>query len=252
MDAPPYATGGHDPAHPLDAAWLERYSRQILLKEVGGRGQQRLQQATVGILGAGPMATPLQLYLAAAGIGHLVVTQSGEQESPCTPLHALNPQIKTTAIPLPCRVDSARRRMRPWDLVVLTADAPAIRNRINRAALQAGKTLLCGWRVGGRTALAIARAGQDPQAPCLLCMEQACAAYRLPASPHPMLLPMAAGTAGCVLAMATLRFLLDNVQEIWYGAQLLDPEEGGYTAVPAHKNPLCPACRGDQRGQLLD
>ena len=66
-------TLNHKKAHPVTTEWLERYSRQILLKEVGGQGQRRLGNAVVGIVGAGRMGTPLTLYLAAAGMGHLVI-----------------------------------------------------------------------------------------------------------------------------------------------------------------------------------
>ena len=65
----PLATGHR----PVNTEWLERYSRQILLKEVGGRGQNRLDQSVVGIVGAGSIGMPLILYLAAAGVGQLVI-----------------------------------------------------------------------------------------------------------------------------------------------------------------------------------
>jgi molybdopterin/thiamine biosynthesis adenylyltransferase len=233
--------------HPMDTAWLERYSRQILLREVGGRGQHRLQQACVGIIGGNSMATPLLLYLAAAGVGHLVLADTGQAKTTCATLHALNPRIKTTAMATPRRLDRAILSLRAWDLVVLTSADPTIRQRINRAALHSGKTLLAGWQVGNVYGMTRAEAGHDPHAPCLRCAEQHCAT--LPSSPtHPTLTQMAAGTIGCVLAMESIRFLLDTTQGICYGALVLNPEEGRYDTVPVPKNPFCPACRSDQRG----
>ena len=188
MISPANPSGGAEEesmTHPMDAAWLERYSRQILLREVGGRGQQRLQQACVGIVGANPMATPLLLYLAAAGIGHLVVVDSEQAKTTCATLHALNPRIKTTAMATPRRLDRAILSVGSWDLAVLTSADPATRQRINRAALHTGKTLLAGWQVGHFYGTTTTRAGHDPDTPCLLCTEQHCATLPSLSPPPP-------------------------------------------------------------------
>ena len=228
--------------HPMDAEWLERYSRQILLKEVGGRGQQRLNQATVGIVGAGLMGTPLILYLAAAGVGHLVVMDTERAAPACAAVQALNPWVQTTAVDTPSSPEQTTRQMTSWTVAVLADGEPATRQRVNQGALQAGKTLLAGWPMGPLYAMATTRAGHDPRAPCLLCAEWSCATAPAPPSPDPILTRLGAGVIGSLLAMETIKSLLDNTHGLWYSALVFYPGEGRYDAMPVQKNLVCPAC----------
>ena len=62
----------------ISEEWLERYSRHILLKEVGLEGQQRIQKARVLVIGTGGLGSPVALYLAAAGIGTLGVVDADQ------------------------------------------------------------------------------------------------------------------------------------------------------------------------------
>ncbi|HXG79161.1 MAG TPA: ThiF family adenylyltransferase, partial [Methyloceanibacter sp.] len=55
---------------------IERYKRQLVLKEIGGEGQQKLKAARVLVIGAGGIGSPLLLYLAAAGVGHIGIIDS--------------------------------------------------------------------------------------------------------------------------------------------------------------------------------
>ncbi|MBF0160863.1 MAG: ThiF family adenylyltransferase [Magnetococcales bacterium] len=236
----------------MDGAWLERYSRQLLLKEVGGEGQLRLQRATVGVIGAAAMGSPLILYLAAAGIGHLVVLDSQRAAPLCAAVQALNPWVKTTALCAPAFPEQMAAEMRHWDLAIW-ADGGADSGtaslwQTNKAALQTGKTLLAGWLAHSVYPIFLSRAGHDSQAPCLLCAEWACSAREASSSPDPTLVRTGAGVVGAVLAMESLLFLLDRSQTLWYGARVFYPEEGRFNAVSVPKNPVCPACLGHPHG----
>ncbi len=229
-----------------ESEWLERYSRQLLLKEVGGAGQHRLGQATVAIVGTGLMTIPLTLYLTAAGIGHLLLLdQPQSTQTHRATLHALNPLVQTTASPIPTTLEQTIEQMNGCNLTLLAHDHAHIRQQFNQAALQTRHTLISGWQTKDLYFISTIHANPDPNPPCLLCTETVCntfAATHPNPHPDPNLTRMAAGVIGSVLAMETLTLLLDNRTQICYGARVFYPEEGRYDAMPVLKNPHCPAC----------
>lgn len=232
-----------------DPDWMERYSRQLLLKEVGGKGQTRLGQSVVGIVGTGWMATPLMLYLTAAGIGHLVLLGHAKQSAPlAATLHDLNPLVKITFSDMPHTLEESIEQMQGWDLTLLVEEESTLRQNVHQAAHHTRQTLISGWPIGNRYAITTPHAGHDPQAPCLLCVESALTPSPAPPTAHPILTQMAAGLVGSVLAMETMLFLLDNQKKTGYSALVFYPEEGRYDAVSIPKNPLCPLCSGQSRG----
>ncbi|MEO5364458.1 MAG: ThiF family adenylyltransferase [Magnetococcus sp. DMHC-8] len=225
----------------MDGEWLERYSRPILLGEVGGRGQRRLNQATVGIVGAGMMGTPLTLYLAGAGLGHLVVMDTVRSVALCAAVHLLNPLVRTTALASPVDLPGLAGQMATWQLAVLAEDEPASRALCNLAALQTGQILLGGWRLADR--YVIARVGRDPQAPCLACVVAAGGTVAAARHADPLLTDLGAGVVGSILAMETIRSLLDNTRNVWYSALSFCPGEGIYETMSVRKDPHCAVCQ---------
>ena len=65
---------------PLLDAQIERYSRQIIMPEIGGRGQQRLLESAVALVSSGPLTAPIAVYLVAAGIGRLDIHPNGDDD----------------------------------------------------------------------------------------------------------------------------------------------------------------------------
>lgn len=138
---------------------LERYSRHILLSEVGVEGQDRIRTARVLIIGLGGLGAPAALYLAAAGVGTIglvdhdrvdlsnlqrqIVHFSGDVDRPkvesaAAKLRALNPDVKVEAIPLRVQAATITELIRGYDFVIDGTDSFATKFLINDACVLAG------------------------------------------------------------------------------------------------------------------
>ncbi|MFH0933779.1 MAG: HesA/MoeB/ThiF family protein, partial [Pseudomonadota bacterium] len=144
---------------------LLRYSRHILLNEVGVEGQQRLLDSRVLIIGVGGLGSPAALYLAASGVGKLTLCDHDKVdfsnlqrqiihrtatvgqpkvESAQAALHEINPEVECVALPI--RADEARlnQLVAEADVVLDCSDNFATRYAVNRACLAQKKPLVSG------------------------------------------------------------------------------------------------------------
>ena len=138
----------------------ERYYRQILLKEVGLCGQQKLLSAKVLVVGAGGLGSPAALYLAAAGVGRLGIVDFDEVdrtnlqrqilhstkdigrkkvESAAERIAAMNPNVVVDAIHSIVHSDNVQELIRPWDFIIDGTDNAAAKYLINDACVIEGK-----------------------------------------------------------------------------------------------------------------
>lgn len=143
----------------------ERYKRHILLPEIGEAGQKRLLDSRVLIVGAGGLGSPVALYLAAAGVGHIgiadfdTVDLSNLQRQIIHTTHdigrpktlsaqekiaALNPDVKVTAIPSRFDSGNAAAMIANYDIVVDATDSLDIKYLINDTCVKAGKPFVHG------------------------------------------------------------------------------------------------------------
>src|SRR5690606_34919704 len=144
---------------------LLRYARHILLDEFGIEGQERLLAARVLIVGAGGLGSPAALYLASAGVGHLVLADDDEvelsnlqrqilhtnerigqakAESGKQTLLQLNPELRIDALVARLAGKALDEQVREADLVLDCCDNFATRHAINRACVKHGKPLVSG------------------------------------------------------------------------------------------------------------
>lgn len=144
---------------------LDRYARHLVLREIGGAGQQRLKAARVLIVGAGGLGAPAALYLTAAGVGHIglvdpdVVDLSnlqrqvlyregdiGQPKAMTAPEHlaALNRHVHLEPLPVALDDHNAHELVRDFDLVLDGVDDFATRFAVNRACVDEGKVLVSG------------------------------------------------------------------------------------------------------------
>jgi molybdopterin/thiamine biosynthesis adenylyltransferase len=144
---------------------IQRYKRHLLLKEVGGAGQQTLKDARVLVIGAGGLGSPLLMYLAAAGIGHIgvadhdhvsldnlqrqIVHATGrvgtpKVESAAKTLDAINPHVTVEAIPEKITAENAIELISAYDIVADGSDNFDTRYLVNDACFFAKKPLVFG------------------------------------------------------------------------------------------------------------
>ena len=174
----------------LNDAQLLRYSRHVLLPQLGIEGQQRITEARVLVVGAGGLGCPVAMYLGASGVGHLHIADGdvvdltnlqrqighandrigvNKAESLAHSVRALNPEIEV--IPFASRLDgeALQQAVARVDLVVDASDNFATRHAINRACVSAKKILVSGSALGFTGQLAVFDSRQA-DSPCYHCL----------------------------------------------------------------------------------
>ena len=254
---------------PLTAEERQRYARHLVLPEVGADGQRRLKGSRVLLVGAGGLGSPVALYLAAAGVGHLtvvdpdVVDASNLQrqvlhgtaavgrpkvESGRERLLDLNPGVRVE--PLAARFDrgNALALVRAHDLVVDGTDSFATRYLTNDACVLAGRPNVYGavFRFEGQASVFAAAEG-----PCYRCL------FRDPPPPGEVpscaeggILGVLPGLIGLVQATEALKLLLGIGEPLVGRLLLVDALSMRFRQVTVRKDPRCPACGTRELGEL--
>lgn len=169
---------------------LTRYSRQIMLPAIGGRGQQKLADAKVLVIGAGGLGTPLLTYLAAAGVGTLgiveddtvdisniqrqfwfTVSQEGQSKVECitASLTQLNPHITINTYATRLHSSNADTLIASYDLIMDGSDNIATRLLANRISIDSHTPLISGAVKGFEGQMAVFK-GYNPALPCYECL----------------------------------------------------------------------------------
>lgn len=241
---------------------IARYSRHLIMPEVGMAGQRRLKQGSVLLIGTGGLGSPLALYLAAAGVGHIglvdfdVVDASNLQrqivhgtstvgiaktESAKRRLQDLNPYIEITTYETRITSENALELMRPYDVIVDGTDNFPTRYLTNDACVLLGKPNVYGsiFRFEGQVTVFSVRDG----GPCYRCL--------YPEPPPPGLVPSCAeggvlgvlpGVIGTIQATEVIK-LLTGIGEPLIGRLLLyDALAMRFRELKLRRNPSCPVC----------
>ncbi len=240
---------------------LRRYSRHLLLPQVGLEGQRKLKAASVLIVGVGGLGSPIAMYLAAAGVGRLglvdadVVDESNLQrqivhgqhtvgrlkvESARERLLDLNPHIRVDVYPVRLTRDNALDILRPYDIVVDGTDNFPTRYLLNDACVFLGKPFVYGsiYRFDGQVSVFDARRG-----PCYRCL--------FPQPPPPHLVPTCGmggvfgvlpGVVGTIQATEVLKLILGIGEPLIGRLLLYDALDMTFDTVQVPKNPKCPVC----------
>lgn len=245
---------------------LMRYSRSIMLPEVDIAGQEAWRQARVLILGLGGLGGPVAAYLAAAGVGELVLVDNDEVEasnlqrqiihseeacgqakveSAAASLHAINPGVKVVTRAERLQGEALQQQVAEVDLVLDCSDNFATRFALNKACFATGTPLVSGAaiRFDGQISVYDPR---DPESPCYQCLYRTGDDEALTCSESGVFPPLV-GIIGSMQAMEALKLLARVGDSLTGRLLLLDGQRMQWRSLKLRPDPECPICRGEHR-----
>ncbi len=240
---------------------LRRYSRHLLIPEVGLAGQERLAAARVLVIGAGGLGSPVLQYLAAAGVGRIgimdddtvdetnlqrqtIFTTSdigvAKARAAAAYVHALNPYVAVDPIPLRFAPENARELVRLYDVVVDCTDRFPTRYLINDACVLEGKPDVYAsiFRFDGQVSVFHAHGG-----PCYRCLyPEAPPVGSVPSCAEGGVLGVLGGIVGTLQASEALKLLLGIGEPLVGRLNLIDALGGRMHEVRFERDPDCAIC----------
>jgi molybdopterin/thiamine biosynthesis adenylyltransferase/rhodanese-related sulfurtransferase len=248
-----------------------RYSRHLIIPDVGLTGQRRLKAARVLLVGAGGLGSPLALYLAAAGVGHIglvdfdVVDVTNLQrqilhgtkdvgrsklDSARDRIGDVNPYVQLTTYETVLDSTNAMEIIRGYDIVIDGTDNFPTRYLVNDACVILGKPNVYGsiFRFEGQASVFATEQG-----PCYRCL--------FPEPPPPGLVPSCAeggvlgvlpGLIGTIQATEAIKLIVGIGEPLIGRLLLVDALGAKFRTVKLRKNPECPACGTHEIKELID
>ena len=248
-----------------------RYSRHIIMPQIGGRGQRKLMNARVLLIGAGGLGSPAALYLAAAGVGTLGIVDFDEVDltnlqrqilhrtsdvgrpkvvSASETIAGLNPDVRVIQHRVQLSSGNALEALEPYDIVMDGSDNFPTRYLVNDACVMLKKPCVHGsiFLFEGQASTFVPGQG------CYRCL--------YPTPPPPGMVPNCAeagvlgvlpGIVGSIQAVETIKLILGLGETLSGRLLLFDALAMDFRAVKVRRNPGCPVC-GDRPTvtQLID
>lgn len=249
-----------------------RYSRHLLIPEIGERGQQKLLDARVLLIGAGGLGSPAALYLAAAGVGTIGVIDADDVddsnlqrqvihttdrigmpkvESARVAIEAINPDVAVITHQMRLTKENALEIFAGYDVIVDGSDNFSTRYLVNDACVILQKPQVHGsiFRFDGQVTTFDAR--QD-ESPCYRCL--------FPSPPPPELAPSCAeagvlgvlpGTIGMIQATEAAKLILEIGEPLVGRLLMYDALQMSFRSLTIRRDPACPMC-GPDRPESMD
>jgi adenylyltransferase/sulfurtransferase len=250
---------------------ISRYARHLIIPDVGIDGQKRLKAARVLLIGAGGLGSPLALYLAAAGVGHIGIVDfdvvdvtnlqrqilHGTKDVGRSKLASareriadINPFVELTTYETALTSKNALGIIEKYDLVVDGTDNFPTRYLVNDACVMLGKPNVYGsvFRFEGQASVFSTKDG-----PCYRCL--------FPEPPPPGTVPSCAeggvlgvlpGLIGTIQATEAIKLILGIGEPLVGRLLLVDALGAQFRTVKVRKNPVCPACGTHEITELID
>jgi molybdopterin/thiamine biosynthesis adenylyltransferase len=199
----------------LSADELERYRRQIILPEIGEKGQEKLKKARVFVAGVGGLGSPASMYLVAAGVG--------------------NPEVKVDSLKLTISADNVIDLLRGYDLIVDAMDNLQTRYLLNDAAFQLGIPFIHGaiQAFEGRAMTVI-----PGRTACLMCLYHGATVNQK--------IPVVGATAGviaCIQATEAIKYITGIGELLTNRLLIYDGLNMRFSEIRINRNPECDHCK---------
>ncbi|MCU4926425.1 molybdopterin-synthase adenylyltransferase MoeB [Halobacteria archaeon AArc-dxtr1] len=252
----------------LDATQLDRYSRHVIMDEVGPEGQQRLLEGSALVVGAGGLGSPAIQYLAAAGVGRLSIVDDDEVErsnlqrqvihgdadvgrpkvdSAADFVAELNPDVTVETHETRLTAETVDELAASYDVVLDATDNFATRYLLNDYCALTGTALSHGaiYRFEGQVTT-FTNERNAVESPCYRCV--------FPEAPEPGTVPDCAttgvlgvlpGTVGCIQATEVVKYLLDQGELLEGRILTYDAMGMQFDEIEVRRNPACPVCGDD-------
>jgi len=235
---------------------LKRYNRQMLMEGWGEATQTRLKNATVFVAGAGGLGSPVSIYLAVAGVGHIRICDfdspdwsnlnrqilhnhnrigKNKAASAAETLRELNPDIEVTAIAEKIISDNVDALVGDADVIVDCMDNFPTRYLLNESAIRKRIPLVYGSIYGMEGRMSFIK---PPETPCLRCI--------FSEAPPSEVFPVVGATPGVIgtlQALEVIKFLTGVGQNLSGKLMVWDGARGEFKNYKAYRDPNCPTCK---------
>jgi adenylyltransferase/sulfurtransferase len=246
---------------PLDDQQLLRYSRHIMLPQFDIAGQQRVGSARALLVGVGGLGSPVALYLAAAGVGRLVLVDHdrvdmtnlqrqvlfntddvGQPKVEAARAHLLrlNPLVQIEAIAERLEGERLAHEVERADVVIDATDNFATRFLLNAACVRAGKPLVSAAAIRMEAQIAVYDR-RDANSPCYRCLYRDETEAALTCSETGVLGPLV-GVIGSMQALEALKILAGLAGGLAGRLLVFDAQQVEWRAIRLRKDPACPVC----------
>ena len=240
---------------------LLRYSKQIMLPQIDIEGQQKMNNSTILIIGMGGLGSPTALYLAAAGVGHIVIADFDQVElsnlqrqiihntsdigddkvnSAKAKLLELNPNIKVTVVNEIMHSDNLSSLIKDVDIVLDGTDNFESRFEINKICVECHKPLISAAVIRFEGQISVFK-GYEVDQPCYQCLYSEEASGRESCVENGVLAPIA-GLVGTIQALQAIKVLLGIGEQLCGELLLIDGLDLIFRKVKIAKDPECPIC----------
>ena len=240
---------------------LLRYSKQIMLPQIDIEGQQKINNSTMLIIGMGGLGSPTALYLAAAGVGHIVIADFDQVElsnlqrqiihstsdigddkvnSAKTKLLDLNPNITVTVANEIMHSDNLASLIKDVDIVLDGTDNFESRFEINKACVECHKPLISAAVIRFEGQISVFK-GYKVDQPCYQCLYSEEGNTRESCVENGVLAPVA-GLVGTIQALQAIKVLLGIGEQLCGELLLIDGLDLSFRKVKIVKDSDCPIC----------